>query len=112
MLDLDDVGRIGPLGVAHPDPGQPVALDHRVGTHVRSPGNTTLVARCSHTGTVAVEHQAVVTALHPVVAPTTHGQGKLPVWTGIRQRGHRAVGPSEQADVIAKNGERRQVVAD
>jgi hypothetical protein len=34
------------------------------------------------------------------------------VWTGIRQRGHRAVGPSEQADVIAKNGERRQVVAD
>ena len=88
--EAQDAGRVGLLGLAHPDPHEAVALHHGVSAHARH-GRNALLARHLHAHTLGVELQAVVQAAHAVAFLAADGQRRRPVAAPVVHRHHTAV---------------------
>ena len=96
-VEIGDVGGVHAVGVAHPDPDEPVALDQRIGGDARAGwdrrsgrGTATPIAR-------AVKLEPVIAALDPVAQDAAHRERERAVTAPVLQRGRGAVGgPVEQ----------------
>ena len=111
MLGLEDVGRVGAICVAHPDPQQSVARFD--GVRVDDCSLRWVVApRCLHTLPGAIEHQAVVPALDVVALHPAHRQRHLAMRACIGEGAVRTAGAAVDGDVLAQDRGRVRPVAD
>ncbi len=87
LVEQREIGNEAGIGglVAHPDPRDAVALDNLVGANGRMGRDAARRMRIAHAGAAAVEDEAVIAALHlhSVGGKAPHGQGRVPMRTGI-----------------------------
>ena len=97
--------------IAHPDPDPAPALDHRIGPHRRARRNRRLPGdRNAAAG--AVEGEAVIAALQPVVYDAAHRQGQRAMAAAIFQRDGGTIGAAIEHDWLVEDGARNRRVLD
>ena len=63
IRNLDDAVRVCRRLITHPDPQDPPAINHRIGSDSHTGRRRPILCRCPHTGAAAVEGQAMIAAL-------------------------------------------------
>ena len=94
--NVDDARRVGPGHLAHPDPYQVVAFDHRIAAHAQLGGDGVL-PRNLHTAPAGVELEAVIHAAHAIAFAPAVGKFRAAMAAAVVQR-HRlsALAPIKQ----------------
>lgn len=111
VFNLEDVGRVGQRGVAHPDPDQPVFFMQRVGVDF-GVGGDAACARSPDAAACAIEGEAVVAAFDGVAFDAAFAEGEFAVGAGVFEGDKLACLGAKGADVLAKHGDLLQRVGD
>ena len=103
--------RIGQRGIAHPEPDEAMALDHRIGAHA---GRRIDGLLRGHEGAAALRivFQAVIAADDGVALEPALRQRHQPVPAGVFQRSDLPVGLPVHHDMLAADRARQQRVLD
>ena len=111
VREVEDLRRVRFRRIAHPDPDQAVAFDHRIAAHaelgrnVVLPGNLHALAR-------RVEFQPVVHAAHAVALDAAVGEQRAAMAAAVVER-HRLAGIAlVQHDRLVEDGAREQLAVD
>ena len=95
-VEIGDIGGVHAVGVAHPDPDEPVALDQRIGGDAGA-GRDRALAGDGDARARAVELEPVIAAFDPLAQNPPHRERERAVAAAVFQRRRGSVGgPVEQ----------------
>jgi hypothetical protein len=107
----DDLRGIGFFRVTHPHPYEGVALDHRIGSHLRARRHL-MVPRYEDTLSRRVESQAVISALDAARDHLAQGERRAAMAASILKRGDRARSIAKQHHRLAEDPARERALCD